>query len=180
MEDLSPAERALALAVEAHRGQRRKGSGVPYVFHTVDVAKRLGDAGVRDEDVIVAALLHDVVEDTDVTHAQVTEQFGARAAGFVAEMTFDETGQEKSAYLAAFATGSPEALAIKLMDRSANVTDYELERPDYAPKYAALAAVLYAAAFDREADLAETFGPAAAGRMLAEARRLSDLSRAVD
>ncbi len=175
MSEASPSERALAFAVEAHRGQVRKGSGVPYVFHTVDVAKRLGDAGVRDEDMIVAALLHDVVEDTEVTLAQVEERFGSRAAGFVDEMTFDEGRESKSAYLAAFATRSLESLAIKLMDRSANVTDYELERPDYAPKYAGLAGALYAAAFAREGELVEKFGEVPAGRMIAEAKRLNEL-----
>ena len=176
MKEASPVERALAFAVEAHRGQVRKGSGVPYVFHTVDVAKRLGDAGVRDEDVIVAGLLHDVVEDTEVTLEEVVETFGARAAGFVDEMTFDEGNEEKSAYLGGFATNSVESLAVKLMDRSANVTDYELERPDYAPKYAGFAHALYAAVFAREAELAKTFGDAAAQRMLAEAQRLHALS----
>ena len=176
MREASPTERALAFAVEAHRGQVRKGSGVPYVFHTVDVAKRLGDAGVRDEDAIVAGLLHDVVEDTEVTLEEVANKFGARAAGFVDEMTFEGGKQEKSAYLASFATNSPESLAIKLMDRSANVTDYELERPDYAPKYAGLAHALYAAVFAREAELTETFGDVPAKRMLAEAKRLNALS----
>lgn len=175
MQEASPSERALALAVEAHRGQVRKGSGVPYVFHTVDVAKRLGDVGVRDEDVIVAGLLHDVVEDTAVTLEEVAEQFGARAAGIVDEMTFDEGEGAKSVYLAAFATKSIESLAVKLMDRSANVTDYALERPDYAPKYAGLAHALYAAAFAREAELVTTFGELPAKRMLAEADRLRRL-----
>ena len=175
MQEVSPSERALALALAAHRGQVRKGSGVPYVFHTVDVAKRLGDVGVRDEDVIVAALLHDVVEDTDVTLDEVSEQFGARAAGFVDEMTFHEGKEDKDAYLRAFSIKSIESLAIKLMDRSANVTDYELERPDYAPKSAGFAHALYAAAFDREAELVEAFGELPTKRLLAEADRLRTL-----
>lgn len=175
MQETSPSERALDLALKAHRGQVRKGSGVPYVFHTVDVAKRLGDAGVRDEDMIVAALLHDAVEDTEVSLSEVATQFGERVAGFVDEMTFDESSGTKAAYIAAFATKSIESLAIKLMDRSANVTDYEIERPDYAPQYAALAATLYEAAFAREGELRATFGDVAATRMLKEAERLRAL-----
>lgn len=171
-------ERALAFATTAHLGQKRKSSGLPYVFHVVDVAKRLGDAGVRDEDVIVAGLLHDVLEDTEVAQEDVSASFGARAAGFVQEMTFDETARTKGEYLASFARGSVEALAIKLMDRAANVADYEREKPDYAPKYAGLASSLYAAVFAREADLAATFGEDVSGRMITEARRLEGLARA--
>ncbi len=178
MRNGSPTERALAFATEAHVGQTRKGSGLPYVFHTVDVAKRLGDAGVKDEDVIIAGLLHDVVEDTEVTLETVTETFGQRAAGFVDEMTFDEGAQAKAEYLASFANGSVEALAIKLMDRSANVTDYERERPDYAPKYAGLAAPLYAAVFAREPELQTTFGERVASTIVREARRLDALGQA--
>ena len=172
MQDASLVERALAFTTESHRGQVRDVSGVPYVFHTVDVAKRLGDAGVLDEEVIAAALLHDIVEDTSVTVAELADHFGDRVAGFVDEMTFDEAQLSKGEYLAAFATKSAGALAIKITDRSANVADYERESPDYAPKYAAKAHALYSAVLAREAELGAAFGEHVAARLVAEATRL--------
>lgn len=177
MHEGTPTERALTFAAHAHRGQTRKGSGLPYVVHTVDVAKKLGDAGIKDQDVIIAGLLHDVVEDTEVDLQTVASEFGERAAGFVDEMTFDESKESKSDYIASFARGSVEALAVKLMDRSANVTDYEKERPEYAPKYAGMAAALYAAVFAREDELRSTFGDRTTDVMLIEARRLNELSQ---
>ncbi|QDV05060.1 Guanosine-3',5'-bis(diphosphate) 3'-pyrophosphohydrolase [Planctomycetes bacterium Poly30] len=172
MQDPSLTERALACASEAHRGQIREVSGVPYVFHTVEVAKRLGDFGVLDEEVIAAALLHDAVEDTEVSRKEIERLFGSRVARFVDEMTFDERKQKKGEYLAAFAVKSPEALAIKLADRGANVADYARERADYAPIYAGKANALYAAVVAREAELTSTFGEEVAARLVAEAERL--------
>ncbi|MEM8680985.1 MAG: HD domain-containing protein [Planctomycetota bacterium] len=121
MNDGSPVERALSFATRAHLGQTRKGSGLPYVVHTVDVAKRLGDAGIKDDDVIMAGLLHDVVEDTEIELETVAREFGARAAGFVQEMTFDESQQSKAEYIASFAHGSIEG--VPSMSRFTAATD---------------------------------------------------------
>ena len=78
--------RALAFALAAHGGQTRKGSSVPYVSHLLQVSGLvLEHAG--DAEQACAALLHDVVEDTPVTLAQVEEAFGAGVAGIVADCT---------------------------------------------------------------------------------------------
>jgi len=78
--------RALAFALAAHGGQTRKGSSVPYVSHLLQVSGLvLEHAG--DPEQACAALLHDVVEDTPVTLAQVAAAFGAGVAGIVADCT---------------------------------------------------------------------------------------------
>jgi GTP diphosphokinase / guanosine-3',5'-bis(diphosphate) 3'-diphosphatase len=77
--------RAYALAERAHAGQSRL-SGEPYVSHPAAVAEILADLGL-DADTLVAALLHDTVEDTDVTREQLREEFGAHVAKLVDGVT---------------------------------------------------------------------------------------------
>ena len=61
---------AIELAARAHRGQVRKGSGVPYLIHPLNVAKLLIQEGCEEE-VVVAGLMHDTVEDTDMKLADI-------------------------------------------------------------------------------------------------------------
>jgi (p)ppGpp synthase/HD superfamily hydrolase len=73
---------ALAFATEAHTGQFRKGTSIPYIAHPLSVAALvLTDGG--NEDAAVAALLHDVLEDTDVTAEELEKRFGERVARIV-------------------------------------------------------------------------------------------------
>ena len=75
--------RALALAVEAHNGQKRKGTDIPYIAHPMGVASIALDHGA-DEDQAMAALLHDAVEDGGPHFAKIIrEQFGDRVANIV-------------------------------------------------------------------------------------------------
>lgn len=75
--------RALALAVEAHDGQKRKGTEIPYLAHPMGVASIALDHGA-DEDQAIAALLHDAVEDGGQHFAEIIrEQFGDRVADIV-------------------------------------------------------------------------------------------------
>lgn len=69
---------ALAFASEKHRTQRRKDSDAsPYINHPIAVATVLAaEAGVMDETVLIAAILHDTVEDTEATPAELRERFG--------------------------------------------------------------------------------------------------------
>ena len=78
-------QRAYAVAEHAHEGQSRL-SGEPYVSHPVAVAGILADLGL-DADTLVAALLHDTVEDTDVTREQLLEEFGPHVARLVDGVT---------------------------------------------------------------------------------------------
>ena len=74
---------AIELAACAHRGQVRKGSGVPYLIHPLNVAKLLIQGGCVEE-VVVAGLLHDTVEDTDMELADIEAEFGPGVAALVA------------------------------------------------------------------------------------------------
>ena len=74
---------ALAFAAVAHQGQKRKGTGIPYIVHPVGVMLVLLQAGETDAEVLAAALLHDTLEDAGVTAAQLREKFGPRVAEIV-------------------------------------------------------------------------------------------------
>ncbi len=80
---LSPQyERALQFAARAHRQQVRKGTDIPYITHAVHVSVVLLRYGF-DEDVVIAGLLHDVVEDCGVTPQELEALFGANVARLV-------------------------------------------------------------------------------------------------
>lgn len=177
MPKLSAVDRAIVFAAQAHGRQRRKDSEAPYIVHPVEVLKRLADFGVREADVLCAAALHDVVEDTEGSLDDVRAEFGETVAGYVDEMTHDPRRDDKVQYLARFATRSVESLAIKLVDRAANVDDYARGRPDYAPQYARRAEAVYDAVESREGELSAAFGEDVARRLVHEARRLRALGR---
>lgn len=77
---------AYEIAVEAHREQRRK-SGEPYILHPIEVARICAEEIGLGPTAIVAALLHDVVEDTSVTLADIRERFGDKIANIVDGLT---------------------------------------------------------------------------------------------
>jgi GTP pyrophosphokinase len=81
-------------AIRAHGDQRRKGGPVPYVAHLLAVASLVLEAG-GDEDMAIAGLLHDTIEDTDVTAGDVEAAFGPRVAGIV-EGCSDSPGGDKA------------------------------------------------------------------------------------
>ncbi|WP_088006099.1 HD domain-containing protein [Indiicoccus explosivorum] len=68
-------EKALIFAAIKHEGHYRKGTNIPYIVHPIGVAWLLRDAGMPEE-VVAAGLLHDTVEDTSATEAEIDEQFG--------------------------------------------------------------------------------------------------------
>ncbi len=76
-------DRAIQFATLAHGRQTRKGTDIPYITHPYGVAMLLARAGC-EEDIVIAGLLHDTVEDTSVTLAQLAAEFGPRVAEIVA------------------------------------------------------------------------------------------------
>lgn len=74
--------RAIEFAARSHRGQFRKGTQVPYILHPLRVAEILIEVGARNQ-LIVAALLHDTIEDTEATAAGIAHRFGAEVAALV-------------------------------------------------------------------------------------------------
>ncbi len=131
----APAEllRALQFAAERHSGQRRKSGDTPYVNHVIDVAAILAvEAGVTTEDVLVAAVLHDTVEDTPTTFAEIEERFGVQVAGLVAEMTDDKRlpkMRRKELQIEHAPELSDDAKRLKLADKIANVRDLKESPP---------------------------------------------------
>ena len=92
-------EKAIKFATKAHAGQFRKGTDRPYILHPIEtmiIAKRFS---YDDEDLISAALLHDVVEDTSVTLNRVEKEFGHCVASLV-----DSVSEDKMRKLPAEAT----------------------------------------------------------------------------
>lgn len=115
---------ALETAEIAHAGQIRNGSGgMAYIEHPVTVAATLEQLGYRDE-VLAAALLHDVVEDSDIKLEQLRGRFGEEVAGMVGAMTDDEAiedyRQRKAEHRERIAAAGPEALAIYGADKLTN------------------------------------------------------------
>ena len=77
---------AFEIAVRAHEGQRRK-SGEPYILHPIEVARICAEEIGLGATAVIAALLHDVVEDTDVTLTEIEEQFGQKVRHIVDGLT---------------------------------------------------------------------------------------------
>lgn len=93
-------QKAVALAVRKHDGQTRKGpAAIAYTHHLAEVSALVGAFGGSPE-VIAAAWLHDVVEDTDTSLAALRDAFGDEVAGLVEEVT-DDPGLSKAARQAA-------------------------------------------------------------------------------
>ena len=115
---------ALEQARRDHAGQVRNGSGgMPYVRHPISVAALLDERGYRDE-VLAAALLHDVVEDSDTGLDELREKFGEEVAGMVGALTDDESIEEyrerKAEHRERVAAAGDEALAIYGADKLTN------------------------------------------------------------
>ena len=77
---------AIRFAVDAHTKQIRKLEGIPYIFHPMEAAS-IASGITADEDVHIAALLHDTVEDANISPDEIRERFGDRVAELVASET---------------------------------------------------------------------------------------------
>jgi len=119
--------RAAEFAAHKHRDQRRKGNDVPYINHPLSLARVLvEEGGIDDADTLAAALLHDTIEDTDTTRAELASEFGKRIAGIVAEVTDDKSLPKlvrKQTQVIHATELSHEARLVKLADKLANLRD---------------------------------------------------------
>ncbi len=146
--------RALDFAARKHVHQRRKGElAEPYVNHLSDVARLLAEATEgEDITVVIAGLLHDTIEDTDTTCAELAKEFGPEVAELVAEVTDDMSlprTERKRLQVEMAPHKSLRARMIKLADKTSNLhsmiasppKDWSLERRceyiDWADKVAA-------------------------------------------
>jgi len=120
--------KALSFATKQHSGQVRKGGlGIPYINHPVEVTRVLYELGdVRDMDLLCAALLHDVVEDTETTKEDLEREFGKEIAGIVEEVSdpheLDTLAARKRQIIIAPKL-SYSAKLLRLVDKICNVKD---------------------------------------------------------
>lgn len=119
--------KAMDYSAEKHKDQRRKNqSKHPYINHPVRVASRLIDAKVNDVSTLVAALLHDTIEDTDATKDEIENLFGAQIASIVDEVSDDKTLPKevrKQLQITHAPSISNQAKAVKLADKLDNLTE---------------------------------------------------------
>jgi guanosine-3',5'-bis(diphosphate) 3'-pyrophosphohydrolase len=119
---------AASFAAKKHRDQRRKGSSAePYINHPLEVANLLAGVGrVEDYDILIAAILHDTVEDTETTAEELTERFGETVCGYVLEVTDDKSlpkAERKQKQVEHAPHLSAGAKQIKLGDKISNIAD---------------------------------------------------------
>ena len=121
---ISSIEDTYLYAVEKHLGQKRKFSDTPYITHP-EIVACITATYTEDREVLQAALLHDTVEDTDATLAEIEELFGVRVCNLVEELTNEQDQIDtlgKKVYMAAkFNVISDDALLVKLVDRLHNI-----------------------------------------------------------
>jgi (p)ppGpp synthase/HD superfamily hydrolase len=122
--DIAAAARFAAL----HHGAQRRPTGTPYLDHLMEALEVLVlGAGVLDPDILIAAVLHDVVEDTSCTLEEIAGAFGGKVAGLVGWVTIPPTapGEDrravKEAYLRRLRGAPRDAILVKLADRVSNV-----------------------------------------------------------
>lgn len=114
-------------ATAAHEGQNRKYTKEPYIVHPEEVAQILWEAteGEAEIDEYIAALLHDVVEDTPISIKEIGRKFGGKVMSLVSELTNDEIKKKaegKKIYMVRIMNlMSESALTIKLCDRLSNI-----------------------------------------------------------
>lgn len=118
---------ATNFAAEKHRNQRRKNvEKTPYIGHPIEVATLLTRGGVNDESVLIAALLHDTIEDTETTIEEITEKFGEDVAHIVMECTDDKSMDKvsrKKFQIVHAANISVQGKLVKLADKLSNLGD---------------------------------------------------------
>ena len=135
---------AVQWAARKHGRQRREGDGAPFILHPLEVAALLSGRGY-DDDVIVAGVLHDVLEKTSATASELRARFGDRVAGIVEAVTEDctiaEFGERKAALRDQVARAGEEVCAVYAADKIAKARELRQQtacacvRPD-EPGYA--------------------------------------------
>ncbi len=128
MNDVSRLLEALHFSAQKHRHQRRKDRGAsPYINHPIEVAAVIATiGGVQDLTTLIAAVLHDTIEDTDTSPEELEARFGHDVRLLVEEMTDDKSlpkEERKRRQIEHAAHASHRAKLIKLGDKICNVRD---------------------------------------------------------
>jgi len=131
---------ALAFAAQKHRDQRRKDlAASPYINHPIALANVLAnEVGIDDERVLIAAVLHDTVEDTNTTEQELVREFGKEISDIVMEVTDDKSlpsAERKQRQIEHASTISRRAKLVKLADKICNLRDIHNNPPaDWSPE----------------------------------------------
>ncbi len=128
---------AIRFAAEHHRDDRRKGAtAAPYINHPIVVAEQLAAHGLGDDvELLMAAVLHDVIEDTDAEFEDVSAAFGPRVARIVQEVSDDKSIEKEARrqlVVDTIAEKSRAARLVKLSDLIANVHDVVHHPPQWS------------------------------------------------
>ncbi len=129
---------ALAFAAEKHRHQRRRDAHAsPYINHPIQLAHVLSaEAGIEDERVLVAAVLHDTVEDTETSAQELAKVFGQEVANIVMEVTDDKKvpkAERKRLQVEHAERLTRRAKLVKLADEICNLRDVAHNPPNTWP-----------------------------------------------
>jgi len=119
---------AVIFAAKKHQGQKRKGKKQdPYIFHPLNVAKIIMEMGhINDQDIVIAAVLHDTLEDTTATIKELTKYFGQKVTDIVDEVTDDKSldkDERKRLQVRHAPSLTYEARVVKLGDKLVNCRD---------------------------------------------------------
>ena len=135
MNNLKTLTQAISFAARKHANQTRKGADEqPYINHPLEVLNLLTTVGgVEDFDVLIAAVLHDTIEDTETTAEEIETLFGAEVCKMVLELTDDKSlpkAERKRLQIEHAPHISTGAQAIKLCDKISNVGDVLKNPPE--------------------------------------------------
>jgi GTP diphosphokinase / guanosine-3',5'-bis(diphosphate) 3'-diphosphatase len=134
LKDTKLVVRAIEFAARKHRMQRRKDvEASPYINHPIALMSVLCvEAGIDDATILAAAALHDTIEDTETTGAELEAAFGSTIASLVAEMTDDKTlpkMERKQLQIDHSHAMSREGALVKLADKICNLRDVAASPP---------------------------------------------------
>lgn len=118
--------RALCFASEKH-GEQKRDNGVPFVVHPLSTMGLLMHYGEREEGLLAAGVLHDIVEDCEVSFEELESRFGKRVSGLVREVSKLPSGE--------FPLKSRDGFVLKMCDRFSNLNDLKSCSPEKAKRY---------------------------------------------
>lgn len=127
--DTSVLDEAIIFATKAHAGTERRGKGFPYIVHPLEAVAIVATL-TSDQELLAAAALHDVLEDTDVTEEQLREKFGERVTKAVvaeSEVPMEELSleaswhQRKEAAIRRLAGASHDSKIVAMGDKLSNI-----------------------------------------------------------
>ena len=128
MKEYSNYWKALTFAFKKYGNLKRKSDDIPYVVHPIRITAILRAAGFsenEDEDIMIAALFHDLIEDTETSLRDIENNYGKKVASIVKELSKPEH-EDKDEWIKSFKTTSNEAKIVKMVDRIDNLMDLNI------------------------------------------------------